>query len=176
MQYSRINLLNRPMIIDVREGEIIQSFVKTKSLPNHDEFDHAKKTKYIVYGAALHNEGCEEINHREFLKKPFAYPFEDGYKTLSIVDMYTISTIHSGGLTCTPFAALIETDTELDTEKPKISAFPKKEDMDIITNMLNRECVYAIEEIETRQEVLDAISWKSTIDDAHLLEVAMAIK
>jgi hypothetical protein len=174
MQYSIIKLLERQMIIDIQEGKIISAFLKTKQLPPLEEFNEKKSHKYIVYGAALHNKGHETIDHQKWSGYVFAYPDKEGYKQLLIADMHTCPTMMSGGLTFTPFAAIVESDIQLNvTQEHGISAFLMYHDMDIITNMLNRECLYAIRGIETNANLSN---WRKNIDDAQLIQIALGIK
>lgn len=177
MQYTKIKLLNRPMIIDVQEGDIITTFLKSKQMPALQGFEPREVIRSVVYGAALHNEGCEQINHRGQVGCLYAYPQAGGYTLLMVKDIHTAPTLVSGGLTFTPFAALVESNGPLEVAEGKgLSAFLRHEEMDIITDMLNRECVYAIREIECRPEEGSRSSWKCAIDEDRLLEIAMGIE
>lgn len=173
MQYSSIKLLERQMIIDTQEGLIINTFLKTKEMPQLTAFDDKNTYKTIVYGAALHNKGCEDIDHAKWTGFMFAYPTGDGYKLLSLKEMHLCPTMMSGGLTFTPFAALVESDIPLDvTSHRGVSAFLRYNDMDIITNMLNRECIYAIRAIEDKANFNN---WRKNVDEEQLIQIALSI-
>lgn len=174
MQYSRITLVNRPMIIDKKEGLLLNNFLKTKSMTPLQEACGEITHKYLVFGAALHNEGCEKINHEMGIGSAFAYSQTEDFNTLTIQGLHLTSSLVSGGLTFTPFAALVESHIELnpDTEEC-ISAFLRNEEMDIITNLLNRECIYAMKEFKKLDE--NTRNWRSGINDERLLEIAFGI-
>lgn len=176
MQYSIVNLLNHPVILDRREGAFINTFVKEKTMPALVEQQGKDRVKQMVYGAVLHNEACETIEHRQWLGFEFAYPQTDTYGMLSIIDIHLTPTMSSGTLTFTPFAALVETHAELNANNECVSAFLRYDDMDIITNVLNRECVYAIKEMKVLNSETECKSWKRNIDEDKMLELAFAIR
>jgi hypothetical protein len=158
MQYRLVNLLNHPMILDKTETQFIRSFLKTKEMPPLYPFNEESASQAVAYGAALHNKEFDTIDHKQWLGYLFAYPHSEGYRLLSIVDIHISPTLMSGGLIFTPFAALVESDSKLHiTPEMGITAFLRYEDMDIITNVLNRQCVYAIRGIEAKANISN---WK----------------
>lgn len=175
MQYTFIDILDKRIIIDVKEASFINTFLKTKEMPLLNTFNEEKTYKQVVYGAILYNETEPSIDHFQRMEYMFAYPVAGGYNQLSIIDIHLLATMVSGGLTFTPFAALVESDTEL-TVSPEagISAFLRYDDMDILTNLINRECIYAIREIETQQP--DSLNWRRNLNEEHLLKVALEVK
>jgi hypothetical protein len=177
MQYSKINVIDRQIIVDKREGIFINSFLIKKEIPRIFDFNEETIIKNIVYGAVLHNPGIESIDFHNWLGYLFAYSVEDGLCMLSITDIHVTATMVSGGLTFTPFAAIVESDRELIvTETEGLSAFLRYNDMDIITNILNRDGIYAIREVEKQKDLIDSFNWKQRIDEAHLVELALLIK
>ena len=177
MQYSIIKIANNPVIIDAKEGHFLNTFIKTQQMPPVQPFREESTYHSVVCGAILHNEGCESINPRDWVGYMFAYPHADGYNMLTITDIHLTPTMASGGLTFTPFAALVESDIELNPASGQcISAFLRYDDMDIITNFINRECIYAMKEIKNGNDTLEVKNWKRGINDEHLLEVALSIK
>lgn len=176
MQYTSIKIINKSIIIDIKEAQILNTFIKNKSLPQLHDIDETSIKKTVVYGAVLHNEACETIDHKQWLECAFAYPDEAGYNSLSILDIHLTPTLIGGGLRFTPFAALIESDKRFSIDETQgISAFLRYDDLDIITNMINRECIYAIRYI-VEDSTTEKSNWRRSINEDKILEIAFSIK
>lgn len=176
MQYAVITLKDKKILVDAKEVIFLDKFFKENKMPNFQEFNEEKDSiKNVVYGSILHNGKVEFIEHRKWLGFAFAYPSLEGYKSLSILDIHTLQTKNKGKLLFTPFAALIESDIELKiTQNTGISAFLRYGNLDILTNVLNRECIYAIRATEKRKK-FDNSNWKDCIDESRLLKTALSI-
>lgn len=176
MQYTTIKLVNRPVIIDLKEAEYLNTFIRTKELPLLQNYNEENAQQSVVYGAALHNEGCDTIEHRKWMECAFAYPHTIGYGLLSILDIYLTPTMVSGGLRFTPFAALVESDCPLSVSNEQgVSAFVRFDDMDIVTNLINRECIYAIRQVVDLTSV-NKQTWRRAINEDTMLQVAFSVK
>jgi len=176
MQYSIVTILKHPVILDSKEGVFINTFVKEKTMPAIEEFEEDGRVNLFVYGAVLHNEGCEKINHKELLGKTFIYPKTESYGTLTFVDMYLLPILSNSRLSFTPFSAHIRITPELTSDKDCISAFLRYDEMDIITNILNRECIYAIKETKVLQNEEECKNWRRYSNEDRMLEIAFSIK
>lgn len=175
MQYTTIKLVNRPVIIDLKEADYLNTFIRTKEMPQLQLYNNETAQQTVVYGAVLHNEGCDTIEHRKWLECAFAYPQTTGYGLLSILDIQLAPTMVSGGLRFTPFAALVESDCPLNLSNEQgVSAFVRFEDMDIVTNLINRECIYAMRQAVEASSVTKQ-TWRRAVNEDTMLQVAFSI-
>lgn len=176
MGFRKIVLLGHAMIMNQEETVMLNTFLKTKQYPMISAAAATAEMTSIVYGAILHNDGCTETDHKKLVGRTFIYGRDGSFEQMKIKDFHLVLTLVAGGLTFTPFAALVQTEQAICLpETEAFAAFLRIDEMDVITNLLNREYVYAIKEVVTPSRATTVSDWKRRIDDTRLIEVAMTV-
>ncbi|EIU9113107.1 TPA: DNA topoisomerase III [Salmonella enterica subsp. enterica serovar Paratyphi B] len=174
MQYALFDAGERKILLDANEFYLLKNWQKNQ-LRELSDFCESEHSFYLCYGGYLLNPDISDQNVNADLKsmENFWLTAIDEYgRYFYQVALYSIRTfplITVGHQRIVPFAALIKSDSniisKIASKSFAVTAFLRIADWDIITNILNREGLFAFNGVEFRhKETLGEENWRTFID------------
>ncbi|EKF0803840.1 DNA topoisomerase III [Salmonella enterica] len=185
MQYALFDVGQRKILLDASEFFLLKDWQK-KQVKELSDFSESEHPYYLCYGGYLLNPDVSDQNVDEKLKS-----MENSWLTaideygryfyqVSLYSIHPYPLIMVGHQRIIPFAALIKSDNQIiskiSARSFAVTSFLRIADWDIVTNILNREGLFAFNGVEFRhKETLDEENWSSFIDKQRMFRCCRRI-
>lgn len=182
MQYVLFNSKYHQYLLDANEFSILENWEENpiKELSDFKETEHPY---YLCYGGYLLNPKTSDRNISEKLKlmEDFWLTAIDDYgqycHQIAFYSVSTFSVISSGDQKIVPFAALIKSDGMIiskiaDESGFSVTAFLRLPEWDIATNILNRDGIFALNEVEAD---VNENNWLQSVSESRAVRSAKNI-
>lgn len=178
-QYAHMELKDYKFIIDAREYYYLDQFFMHRSeIKDISEVDD-NKNLIMVYGAIYPQVGADINKIKEDVEKKKNYGFgcieDDKCYISSYEDIFILADEENQVHGSVPCACLLRTDLEFDdTMEFGHTLFLKYSNLDILTNVIQRDFIISVKRIEHKYNE-NIKEWKELIDRDKLIEIAKNI-
>ncbi|HCL5312716.1 TPA: DNA topoisomerase III [Salmonella enterica] len=174
MQYALFDAGERKFLLDANEFYLLKNWQKNQ-VKELSDFNESENSFYLCYGGYLLNPDVSEQSVDARLKsmENFWLTAIDEYGRyfyqVALYSIHPFPLIRNGHQRIVPFAALIKSDnhiiSKIAAKSFSVTAFLRIADWDIVTNILNREGLFAFNSLEFRhKETLSEENWRTFID------------
>ncbi|AZL04132.1 MULTISPECIES: hypothetical protein [Enterobacterales] len=183
MQYALFDGQQRKFLLDATELELLKGW-KENPVKELSGFDESNHPYHLCYGGYLLNPDIPDSDICERLKKLENFwlaAIDDtalNCHQIALYSIHTLPVISIGYQKIVPFAALIKSDDCIISKVSarsdfSVTAFLRVKEWDVATNILNREGIFAFNEVEMRfKEPVNEDNWKRLIAEERAIRCA----
>ena len=183
MQYALFDGQKRKFLLDATEFGVLKDW-KDNPVRELLDFNESNQPYYLCYGGFLLNPDVSDNDICERLEKLEGFwlaAIDDtalNCHQIAFYSIHTLPVISIGYQKIVPFAALIKSDDciiqKIATKSDfAVSAFLRVQEWDIVTNILNREGIFAFNGVEMRfKEPVNEDNWQRLISEERAIRCA----
>lgn len=183
MQYALFDGQHRKFLLDATEFGLLKDW-KENPVKELSGFDESNHPYHLCYGGYLLNPDIPDNDICERLKKLEGFwlaAIDDtalNCHQIAYYSVHTLPVISIGNQKIVPFAALIKSDDCIISKISAksnfaVTAFLRVGELDIATNILNREGIFAFNGVEMRlKKPVNEDDWKQSISEERAIRCA----